>query len=78
MERLLNACGAECVQWGFKTECCGASNHVVKPKAARKAVERIFRNAKACGAEAIVTSCPLCWLNLDMREQQINSEMGTD
>ncbi|MDY5662109.1 MAG: CoB--CoM heterodisulfide reductase iron-sulfur subunit B family protein [Coriobacteriales bacterium] len=78
MERLLDACGAECVQWGFKTECCGASNHVVKPKAARKAVERIFRNAKACGAEAIVTSCPLCWLNLDMREQQINSEMGTD
>ena len=78
MERLLDACGAECVDWAFKTECCGASNHVVSPKAARKAVERIFRNAVANGAEAIVTSCPLCWLNLDMREDQINSELGCD
>ncbi len=78
MEGLLNACGAECVDWSFKTECCGASNHIVSPKAARKAVERIFRNAKANGADAIVTACPLCWLNLDMREDQVNSEMGTD
>lgn len=78
MERLLDACGAECIDWAFKTECCGASNHVVSPKAGRKAVERILRNAKANGAEAIVTSCPLCWLNVDMREAQINREMGTD
>ncbi|MGI6032666.1 MAG: CoB--CoM heterodisulfide reductase iron-sulfur subunit B family protein [Coriobacteriales bacterium] len=78
MEGLLDAAGASCVDWAFKTECCGASNHVVSPKIARQAVERIFRNAQACGAEAIVTSCPLCWLNLDMREDQINREMGTD
>lgn len=78
MERLLSACGATCVDWAFKTECCGASNHIVAPKAARAAVERILRNARACGAEAIVTSCPLCWLNLDMREAQINAEHGTD
>lgn len=78
MEHLLDSCGAECVDWSFKTECCGASNHVVSPEIARKAVERIFRNAKASGADAIVTSCPLCWLNLDMREDQINREMGTD
>lgn len=78
MEALLDACGAECIDWGFKTECCGASNHIVSPKAARAAVERILRNAKANGAECIVTSCPLCWLNVDMREGQINGEMGTD
>ena len=78
LEGLLNAAGAECVEWSFKTECCGASNHVVAPKAGRRASERILRNAKACGAEAIVTSCPLCWLNIDMREKQINKEHGTD
>lgn len=78
MERLLDACGAECVDWAFKTECCGASNHVVAPKAARSCSERILRNAAANGADCIVTSCPLCWLNIDMREAQINKEMGTD
>ena len=77
MEALLDAAGASCVEWAFKTECCGASNHVVSPKVARSAVERILRNAVACGAEAIVTSCPLCWLNIDMREKAINKEHGT-
>ena len=74
MEKLLDACGASCIDWAFKTECCGASNHVISPAAARSATARIFANAAACGAEALVTSCPLCWLNLDMREQQINNE----
>lgn len=78
METLLNAAGAQCVDWAFKTECCGASNHVIRPKAARSASERILHNAQANGAECIVTSCPLCWMNLDMREDKINQEHGTD
>ena len=78
MEHLLDACGASCIDWAFKTECCGASNHVISPAAARSATARIFANAQACGAQAIVTSCPLCWLNLDMREEQINKEANTN
>ena len=78
MEQLLNAAGAECVDWNFKTECCGASNHVIRPKAARNATERIFHNAQINGAECIVTACPLCWMNLDMREEKINSEHKTN
>lgn len=77
MEALLDAMGAECIDWSFKTECCGSSNHVISPKAARSAVERILRNAQANGAECIVTSCPLCWMNIDMREEKINKEFGT-
>lgn len=78
MEALLNAAGAECIDWSFKTECCGASNHVIRPKAARNAAERIFHNAAANGAECIVTACPLCWMNLDMREDKVNLEHKTD
>lgn len=78
MERLLNAAGAECIEWSFKTECCGASNHVIQPKAARNATERILRNAQKNGAECLVTACPLCWMNLDMREDKINQEHKTD
>ena len=36
-------------------------------------IERIFENAQANGADCIVTSCPLCMLNLDMREAEINN-----
>lgn len=77
LEELMDALGASCIDWSFKTECCGASNHIVEPKGARRATERILRNAQANGAECIVTSCPLCWMNLDMRQGQINQEYGT-
>ncbi len=66
------------VDWNFKTECCGASNHVIRPKAARNATERVFHNAQINGAECIATACPLCWMNLDMREEKINSEHKTN
>ncbi len=78
LEALMNAAGAKCVDWDFKCECCGASNHIIAPGAARAALEKILRNAEANGAEAIVTSCPLCLLNLDMRQAQINREQGTN
>ena len=45
--------------------------------AARPLLERILRNAKANGAQAVATACPLCNLNLDMREEEINMAMGT-
>lgn len=78
MDNLMAAVGAEPVNWGFKTECCGASNQVILADDTRPLINRIYRNAQACGAEAIVTACPLCWLNLDMREDEINRKFGTD
>ncbi|MDR1014436.1 MAG: CoB--CoM heterodisulfide reductase iron-sulfur subunit B family protein [Coriobacteriales bacterium] len=74
MDGLMAIAGAEPVEWAFKTECCGASHQISEPKAARRLIERIFEDAAACGAEAIATACPLCLLNLDMREQEINTQ----
>ncbi len=77
MERLLQAVGAECIDWSYKTECCGASNQIAVPRQSRGLIARIFENAVANGGEAIVTACPLCWLNLDLREAEINKQEGT-
>ena len=77
MDNLVALTGAEPLTWDFKTECCGASHQVDAPDASRPLVERIFRNAKANGAKAIITACPLCNLNLDMREGEINKNRGT-
>lgn len=68
MDRIVELTGAEAVDWGFKTECCGASHQVDAPKQARPLLDWIYQNAAACGAQAIITACPLCNLNLDMRE----------
>ena len=72
MDELMTLIGAEPVDWAFKTECCGAAQQMVVPKQAKPMIERIFENAQANGADCIVTSCPLCMLNLDMREAEIN------
>jgi len=68
MDRLVKALGAETVDWSHKTECCGGSLAVSKTDAAAKLMRRIMDDAKACGAEAIVTMCPICHLNLDSRQ----------
>ncbi|MGI6216575.1 MAG: CoB--CoM heterodisulfide reductase iron-sulfur subunit B family protein [Coriobacteriales bacterium] len=74
MDDIMSLIGAEPVDWAFKTECCGAAQQMTVPKQALPMVERIFENAKANGADCIVTACPLCQLNLDMRESQINEQ----
>jgi len=76
LDEIISITGAEPVSWDFKTECCGASHQVDAPEAARPLIEKIFRNARTNGATAIVTACPLCNLNLDMREEEINRRSG--
>ena len=73
MDELMKIAGADPVSWAFKVECCGASHQITEPKASRVLIERIFEDAAINGAEVIVTACPLCNLNLDMREKEINS-----
>lgn len=74
MEEIMELTGAEPVDWSFKTECCGGSHHVDLPDNARPLVYRILKNARACGAQAIVTACPLCMMNLDMRQREVNRQ----
>jgi heterodisulfide reductase subunit B len=68
MDRLVKTLGAETVDWSRKTECCGGSLGINKTEVAVKMMARIMDDAKACGAEAIVTMCPICHLNLDSRQ----------
>ncbi len=63
MEPLIEACGAEVFQWEMGAQCCGASGMNTKKKSAEKLVQRILTAAK--GADAIVTVCPMCQLNLE-------------
>ena len=72
MEDIVELIGATPIDWAFKNECCGASHHIAVPGVARDMVRAIMENAAANGADAIACACPLCMLNLDMREEGIN------
>ena len=68
MDRVLRRAGMETVDWQFKTECCGAGHTLPHPDAVWKLGERILRQAKQAGAEALAVTCPLCQSNLDFQD----------
>jgi heterodisulfide reductase subunit B len=65
MDDLMRALGAVPTRFDFKTECCGGYLVVNKREVAKLCSQKILDNAKGWGAEAIVTTCPLCQYNLD-------------
>lgn len=70
MDRLIKALGGHTVEWSRKTDCCGGSLAISKTDAALGLISNIMQDARACGAEAIVTMCPICHLNLDSRQEE--------
>lgn len=66
MDVLLDALGADVVPWQYKTECCGAGSTVTNSDTTAELSGRIMTMALRAGANAIVTTCPLCQLNLDL------------
>ena len=65
IEDLIRALGAEAVVYARRNECCGGYISVESPDAAKKNALAIIENAKAQGAEMIITACPLCKYNLE-------------
>jgi len=65
MEDMLLSLGAEPVSWASRNECCGGYVVLENPDFAKKRSRDVLRNAKAQGAEMIVTACPLCKFNLE-------------
>ena len=77
MESMLAACGAEMVDFPLKTACCGASFGIPeRPRTARNS-GRILDLATQLGVDAVIVACPLCQMNLDLRQPQASKEMGT-
>ena len=65
LERVIEAVGGEVVDFDGKTACCGFPILTVNETAAVKMVGLHTLMAKNNGADAMVTPCPLCHLNLD-------------
>lgn len=77
MDRLLRAVEFTTVDWSYKTDCCGAFYASVKPEVVVDLTYRILENALATGAGAIAVACPICHLNLDTRQSEVEQKYGT-
>ena len=70
MEPLIRATGAEIHPWKMGGKCCGASHMNTKAEVALELTGAILKGAQ--GADAIVTVCPMCQLNLEAYQDRIS------
>lgn len=78
LDELMTLLGATTVDWGFKTECCGASLSIARTDLVAKLSGNIMKDADERGVEVIIVACPMCHSNLDMRRSQIDEYVGKE
>jgi heterodisulfide reductase subunit B len=76
MEAVLAALGAKTVEWNYKTECCGAGMTMANEDAVLDLAHKILGNAAEHGANCVVVACPMCHVNLDMKQAAVERRYG--
>lgn len=75
MDELLRLVGVDVLPWDYKVQCCGASLAISDPKIHTRLSGEILGLAKDAGAVALAVACPLCHVNLDLKQEQINRRL---
>ena len=70
MDGIMESLGAESRPWSYKTDCCGGSLTLGKTEIVVRLVDKLMRMAREAGANCLVTACPICMANLDMRASE--------
>ena len=76
MDNLMRQIGATPLNWGMKTECCGAGLTMTRTDIVANLCGTILEDASERGAEAIIVACPMCHSNLDMRRKDTERITG--
>lgn len=71
MESMLIDLGAVPVDWNYKTECCGAGMTMANEGTVLELSHKILSNAADHGANCVVVACPMCHVNMDMKQADI-------
>jgi heterodisulfide reductase subunit B len=76
LDRLVTAMGGISLDWPHKVECCGGGLSMSRTDIVVSLTDSIVGMAKAAGARCIAVSCPMCQINLDMRQLDIEKQTG--
>ncbi len=78
MDKLLSYLGATPMDYPLTAKCCGGMVTNTEPEKVVPVVAGLLRSAKACGADCIAVACPLCHMNLDFYQPEVNKYLGGD
>jgi heterodisulfide reductase subunit B len=76
LDRLVTAMGGTSLEWPSKVECCGGGLSLSRTDVVVELTGSIIDMAASVGADCIAVSCPMCQVNLDLRQQDINKQTG--
>lgn len=76
LDRLVTAMGGTSLEWPSKVECCGGGLSLSRTDVVVELSGSIIDMAASVGADCIAVSCPMCQVNLDLRQQDINKQNG--
>lgn len=71
LKKLIEATEAECLDYMYETDCCGAPIVGVNDKIPLHLAGDKLRNIKAVNAEALITVCPFCHMMFDINQPRI-------
>ncbi len=78
LERLIEACGAEAIDYPAKVKCCGFPIVLAREDVALGELVQPLQQATEAGADVMVTPCPLCHLSLDAWQSKLKKQTGRD
>jgi heterodisulfide reductase subunit B len=78
MDSLFAALGAENVYFPMKVRCCGGMLMTTYSDVALELNKEILECASENGADLLVTTCPLCQINLEAYQGKINKKFKTN
>jgi heterodisulfide reductase subunit B2 len=78
LDKLVKAAGGQAIDWPYKVECCGGGLSLSRTDVVVNLTDSILSMAKSSGADCIAVSCPMCQVNLDLRQQDIKNQNGNN
>jgi len=78
LERIIEACGGEPIDYPAKIKCCGFPIIQAREETALGELIQPIEQATEAGADAMVTPCPLCHLSLDAWQSKLRAATGKD
>ena len=76
LERIIEACGGEAIDYPAKIKCCGFPIIQAREDTALGELIQPVEQAMEAGADVMVTPCPLCHLSLDAWQQKLEASTG--
>jgi heterodisulfide reductase subunit B len=78
LDQILGVLGAEVIDFPMKLDCCGGHMTQISKPVALELIRRLIHAAAEYKADMLVTLCPMCQLNLDAYQAEMNHYFHTD